>query len=422
MSVTTEITGEPAAIEAAADWLRQSLAPELANAADAANGARRDADASWRSTAGEEFASTMGRARDEVDNLAGAARRMADDLDAFAAKLRSAQEQMADVRSTASAAGLVVSGWIVEPPGTGPAFPSPTVDATPEAMAAYDDQLRAYEAHQQLVRAYAAAEAEAARIDRYYATACRELQDDYTPSTHASWIVTLSSTLGDTAAAAVGVHVALNRSRLTGAAQALADEAARAVADMQANPERYLKRKWFFFKTLDEARLEADKLAIEGKLDESQRLLQEADELTESRSLRYLGRAGKVLGPVGIGLGAYNDWHAGETVPQIAVSQGVSAGLGAAAGFGASVGTAALIGAAAGSVVPGVGTAVGAVVGTVVGAGVAIFADGAIDSVFENGPDVGKAWDEGLDALADTGEAISDGLSDVGRTIGGWFR
>jgi hypothetical protein len=61
------------------------------------------------------------------------------------------------------------------------------------------------------------------------------------------------------------------------------------------------------------------------------------------------------------------------------------------------------------------------VVGTVVGAGIAIFADGAIDSLFENGPDVGAAWDEGVDALADTGEAIADGVSSVGETIGGWF-
>jgi hypothetical protein len=295
------------------------------------------------------------------------------------------------------------------------------VDGTPEAVAAHDRQVRAYEAHQELVRAYDAAEAEAARIDRYYATACRELQDDYTPSTHASWLVTLSGILGDTAAASIGVHVALSRSRLTSTAQALVDEAARAVADLQANPERYLKRKWFFFQTLDEARLEADRLAIQGKLGDAERLMQEADELAPPRSLRYLGQTGKVLGPLGLGLGAYNDWHAGETAPQIAVSQGVSAGLGAAAGFGASVGTAALVGATVGSVVPGVGTAVGAVVGTVVGVGVAIFADGAIDSVFENGPDVGKAWDEGLDALADTGEAIVSGVSGIGQTVGGWF-
>ena len=91
------------------------------------------------------------------------------------------------------------------------------------------------------------------------------------------------------------------------------------------------------------------------------------------------------------------------------------------AGVGASALTGAAMGATFGSVVPGVGTAVGAVVGTAIGAGVAIFADGAIDSLFENGPDVGAAAEAGVEALADTGEAIADGVSSVAGTVGGWF-
>lgn len=70
---------------------------------------------------------------------------------------------------------------------------------------------------------------------------------------------------------------------------------------------------------------------------------------------------------------------------------------------------------------PGVGTAVGAVVGTAIGAGVAIFADGAIDSLFENGPDVGKALDEGWKSIESTGDAIGDAASSVKDTVGGWF-
>lgn len=78
-------------------------------------------------------------------------------------------------------------------------------------------------------------------------------------------------------------------------------------------------------------------------------------------------------------------------------------------------------GAAIGSVIPVGGTVVGAVIGTAVGAGIAIFSDGAIDSLFENGPDVGAAFDSGVDALADTGGAIKDGVGKLGGAIGGLF-
>lgn len=56
-----------------------------------------------------------------------------------------------------------------------------------------------------------------------------------------------------------------------------------------------------------------------------------------------------------------------------------------------------------------------------VGGAIAIFSDGAIDSFFENGPDVGKAFSEGVDALETTGEAIGDAASSVADTVGGWF-
>jgi hypothetical protein len=88
-----------------------------------------------------------------------------------------------------------------------------------------------------------------------------------------------------------------------------------------------------------------------------------------------------------------------------------------AGGFLASLGTGALTGAAIGSSVPGVGTAIGAVVG----AGVGIFTSGAIDSLFENGLDAGKAFDRGGEAVVDTGKAIVGGVVDAGRAITGLF-
>ncbi|WP_143033692.1 hypothetical protein [Nocardioides sp. YR527] len=150
-------------------------------------------------------------------------------------------------------------------------------------------------------------------------------------------------------------------------------------------------------------------------------VLDDAAKLDDGKIPKFLGKAGKVLGPLGLGLGLYNDYQEGETGTQIVVSQGVSAAAGIGAGAGASMLTGMAVGAAAGSVVPGLGTAVGAVVGTAVGAGIAIFSDGAIDSLFENGPDVGKALNEGWKSLEDTGEAIGDGVSGAIDAVGGLF-
>lgn len=421
MSVDTEIRGEPGQVEGAADWLRNRLASRLDQAVDRLNDARRKADGSWNSDAGDEFVGVMANACGKSDDLRSAAKKMADDLDGFASKLRRCQNEMTDVRTEARGAGLTILGFIVEDLGPGPERPPDNFEGTPQQVEQHNHDVDAYNAHQRLIEAYDDADREAARIDRQYAAACRALQSEYTVGQHAAWLLTAGDILGEAAAGAIGVHIGLRKSDLHARAQSLIDEASRSIHDLQAHPERYMKRKWIFFKTLDRTKLEADRLAIAGKLDRASALIDESSKLDDAKSLKYLGRAGKLLGPVGLGLGIYNDYQEGESTTQIAVSQGASAGLGVAAGFGASVGSAALAGAAFGSVVPGFGTAVGAVVGTAVGAGVAIFADGAIDSLFENGPDVGKAAEEGLKALEDTGGAITDGVSDVADSVGGWF-
>ena len=92
--------------------------------------------------------------------------------------------------------------------------------------------------------------------------------------------------------------------------------------------------------------------------------------------------------------------------------QAVAAGGG---GFLASVAAGAAIGTLI--PIPGVGTAVGALGGAVVGT----FASGAIDSLFENGLDVGEAGKRGLEAVTDTGKAIGGGLMKAAHGIGGLF-
>lgn len=413
MSVDTEIEGSPADVETAATWLRTDLAAKLDGAAEVLNDVRRSAEASWTGHAGAEFTTTMTSARSATDDLVAATRTMATDLEAFATALRRCQDDMADVRRVAAAAGLSLTGFVVQHPGAGPARPPDGFRGTEAEVAAHDQRVEAYDAHQDLLRAYAAAQSEAARVDRAYASACRRLQDDYTVGEHASWLTTTGEILGDGAAASWVDALKGRQSRLLTQAQTLLDDAARAVDDMQAHPERYLRRRWFFFETVDVERLNADRLAIQGTLDDATDLLDRSAALDDVRGPGRLTVAGRALGAAGIGLGIYNDHQEGESATQIAVSQGGS--------FLAGAGAGALAGAAVGSVVPVAGTAVGAVVGGVIGAGVSVFADGAIDSMFENGPDVGAALDEGWQAVEDTGGAIADGVSGAAETVGGWF-
>lgn len=99
---------------------------------------------------------------------------------------------------------------------------------------------------------------------------------------------------------------------------------------MQANPERYIRRKWFFFKELDMCRLNADRSAMEGKLNQAEDLVRKSDDLAPGKASRLVGARGRLLGPLGFGLGVYNDYQEGETWTQIGVSQGVSAAVGPA--------------------------------------------------------------------------------------------
>ena len=126
-------------------------------------------------------------------------------------------------------------------------------------------------------------------------------------------------------------------------------------------------------------------------LDHARTMSSSADDLARTatrveRSSKTLPlKAGGALAAAGI----LWDIHSGKD-PTQAVASG-------AGGFLASVGAGAATGAIVGSFVPipGVGTAAGAIIG----AGVGIFTSGAIDSLFENGPDVGEAAEAGWDAV-----------------------
>lgn len=406
--VDTEIEGDPGSIGEAGTWLGHTLAPAVDTAGDRANDARRLAASGWTSDAGDGFAGTMRRAANAADDLHGTVEGMAHDLRDFAADLRRCQERMADVRSTAKGKGLTVAGFVVQDPGPGPARPTmPSADASDAEVRAHNARVDAYDAHQDLVRAFNDAKDDAGRIDRQYSAACESLQHQYDAKDHAAYLLTLGDVLGESGAAGAAAYLKAGRSKLLLKAQGLYQEAQRAADAMAAHPERYYSRRWIFFKKFDAAKYSGDLDAIRSKASAADRLVREADNLKSSKLPRGLGAGGKVLGAAGGILGVYSDVQDGESVTQAVVSQG--GGLAASIAAGAVIGTA--------IPVPVVGTVVGAIGGAIVG----IAADGMIDSLFDNGPDVGAALHEAGDALADTGGAIKDGVSSVGSAIGGLF-
>ncbi|TGO06687.1 hypothetical protein [Serinibacter arcticus] len=414
--VDTEITGSPSSIEGTATWLRDALANGVEAAADSLTAARSTASSSWNTTAGDNFHTVATRAIRTTDDLKSAVTTLAGDLEDFASSLRRCQEDMAAAREDARGAGLTVTGFVVVDPG--PMLPDPSLvqDPTQAQQDSFSQDYAAYEAQVEKVRTFVSVRAEADRVDRAYRTACDKLEGDITPGAHASWVVTIGDLLGEGIIAAEAVTIANQRSALLTRADELFAMGQTQLDDIANNSgfwdRRYRRISWLPG-WLDRNRIEADRLAAQGLIDEAADLRTQAADLAPGRVSRIFRVAGRILGPVGFGLGVYNDWQEGESVEQIAVSQGGGLLAGVAAGAG--------VGALVGSIVPGPGTAIGAAVGAVVGAGVSIFADGAIDSFFENGPDVGEALSSGVDALADTGEAIGDFAGGVADTVGGWF-
>ena len=389
MPVDTEITGSPASVEAAADWLRSTLGKAVASSADALAAARSTAASDWQGETGSAFASTMGSAVGRADALASAASGVAGALDAFASRLASLQNRMADIRGTAQGAGLTVSAYLVEDPGPGPANPGapPTGPISPDAASAYESAVAAWNDHQDKVRAYNRAAADAGAVWADLATATQGLADEYRGLEGPDWVLNASDIAGGFA----GAVMEYNASALRGWADYERNLSRGYLDRIRANPGGFSNADLDYW---DDVARNADDIAGT------------ADDL-ERTAKGFPLKAGGALAVAGIGL----DIASGEDPVQAVASGGGGflASVAAGAGAGAVVGTFVPI--------PGVGTAAGAVVG----AGVGLFTSGAIDSLFENGPDVGAALDSGVDALEDTGGAIADGAGAVVDGIGGLF-
>jgi hypothetical protein len=385
MGIDTDVPGSPASVEGAAHWVADTLRPGLDTAGTVLTRARTGAAGDWQGAGGDSFVRWSGNAVGKVDQVADGAGTVSAALLAFAGRLRSAQHRMAAVREEAAGAGLTVSGRVVEDPGPGPARPGPLPDTgmpSPAAAEAHAAAVTAYDAHQDRIRAYHRAAAETAEVQADLRAASDQLADTYRGLQGLNWFTNGGDLLGGLA----GAVVEFQASVLRGTSDELLLTARHYLDSVRrADPALVGHSRWYAHVDL-----------AEDEIRHLEDLGRHADDLDRGATRLPL-KLGGALTVVGIGY----DIATGKDPVEATVS--------GAGGFAASVATGALVGTA-------IGGPVGTAVGAVVGAGVGIFASGAIDSLFENGPDVGKAFESGADAVADTGEAIGDA---VGGAVGG---
>lgn len=389
MAIDTEIKGSPASIEGAAAWVRDTLGTAVSTSSDRMARARSTAASDWDGEAGRAFVGRIGSAVGKVDGLERSASSVASGLEAYAGRLASLQHRMAAIRGAAQAAGLTVTAYVIADPGPGPADPGPAPAGliSPAAAQAYDAAVTAWNAHQDKIRAYNRAAADAAEVRAELTTAAEGLTDEYRGLEGPEWLLNAADVAGGFA----GATMQFNSSALRGTSTYFQGLAHDYLERIRANPGAFSNADLDHW---DKVARNADDLA--GR----------ADDL-KGTSKTFPLKASGALAVAGIGL----DIATGEDPVQAVASGGggLLASVAAGAGAGAVIGSFVPI--------PGVGTAAGAVIG----AGVGIFTSGAIDSLFENGPDVGEAVDAGWDAVTDTGGAIADGAGAVVDGIGGLF-
>jgi uncharacterized protein YukE len=119
--IDTEVEGDPAAVTAAATWLRDTLAVKVADAADHTQSARNTARGSWEGESASSYQAMTHEVVDMADKHEARVKRAAGALEDYAARLRGLETAMTGIRSRASAGGLVVDGTVIHPPAPAPA-------------------------------------------------------------------------------------------------------------------------------------------------------------------------------------------------------------------------------------------------------------------------------------------------------------
>ncbi|HWJ68128.1 MAG TPA: hypothetical protein VNT31_15760 [Nocardioides sp.] len=123
MSLDTKVEGSPAAVTAAANWLRDTLKDKVGKASDEQQDARNHAQGAWEGETYSSYRNVSGdilKASDKHEERVG---RAATALDDYAAKLKRLEDDMTSIRTRATEGGLSVSGTVIEQPAAAPTTP-----------------------------------------------------------------------------------------------------------------------------------------------------------------------------------------------------------------------------------------------------------------------------------------------------------
>jgi len=329
-----------------------------------------------------------------ADDGTRAAEQAAAGLERFADSITALRSRVEGLRSQAAGAGLTLTATSIVAPARPLALPpTPGEAATPAEARAFASARAARDLAVDRQSAFAEAEAQMSDVQGDLDAAVLDL-DRVVADVQTLMIPAIDFITG----AGLGVLYEKGAAAMRGHAAHLAETAAKA-RTATTLPGAALTPD-LFYDDLDRAgRLTAQSQAV-------------ADDAT--RLVRVGKAAGWIVGGALTGVSIYQDVQAGESTAQAITSNGV--GFLAAAASGAAAGAG--IGTLVGTVLPGPGNAIGLVAGAVIGGAVGIATSGAIDSIFENGWDIGAALENGWNDLADTGMAVGD-LAVQGWTAAG---
>lgn len=402
----TEIEGEPANIREVSRWMRSDLGGGLDEMATDVGNQRRNVSGDWQGEAADAFAEraqTLVRATDQGVTISQA---VATDLETLANALRDAQQDMADVRTTARDGDLTVNGFVILEPGAAPpsAGDLPT-DATPQESEDWHRRNDAVIAHNAKVEVW---------------NSCVTLTDE----AFQRWLDALE---------AAGNAWETHDSAYVGLTAQLMSAGAQLELVRRTNPIMVGEVDDMLLRAQQLRDHAASMLGPDGRLvgDRAHyyELLEEADRLDDAHPSargrlpnweipRGVTRAFWALDVLAAGYGIHSDWE--EEGPTQAI---VSNAVPAIASIAAGAASGAALGGVIGTFipVPGVGTAAGVVVGAVVGTVVGAFTSGAIDSLFDSGADTlgdwGNAVVDGVEEVGDTFAAVGEGVGDVFDSI-----